>query len=162
VRAGNLTNRPRPTFRRPARRPRILIGESAGCNSGRRGVAASGGRVGGETTPVTRYLVPGTRHPTPNTPEPDTRYRYPTPDTPPPIPESQTRRKIPAPAHDAPVPASRPLSSCCRLVDLKAAIEYHGLHGWLLPTPPFPSQPWRRDCFSGGLCAGPPVRHEVK
>src|SRR5512141_2550601 len=21
----------------------------------------------------------------------------------------------------------------------------HGLYGWLLPTPPFPSQPWRRD-----------------
>src|ERR1700759_5203533 len=23
--------------------------------------------------------------------------------------------------------------------------KFHGLYGWLLPTPPFPSQPWRRD-----------------
>src|ERR1044071_3540382 len=35
-------------------------------------------------------------------------------------------------------------------VDLAASDEQlvHGLYGWLLPTPPFPSQPWRRDFFA--------------
>src|SRR5262249_19662391 len=29
----------------------------------------------------------------------------------------------------------------------KSSNCFHGLYGWLLPTPPFPSQPWRRDFF---------------
>src|SRR5688572_547572 len=30
---------------------------------------------------------------------------------------------------------------------LGATARFHGLYGWLLPDPPFPSQPWRRDLF---------------